>query len=250
MTRKRGMAEVGGLFNPAPSTVTRAGATPSGVEGHRGRMRQKLLDAGPSALLDHELIEMILFTALPRRDTKPIARAMLDRFGNFAEALSAPNQELRQVEGLGDAGIAALRTVQAAALRLSLAPLKNQDVLNNWDNLLAYLRRVLARERVEQFRVLFLDARNRLIADEAQARGTVNHTPVYPREVVKRALELHAVALILVHNHPSGDPMPSRADIEMTAEVKQAAGALGITLHDHLIIGGGEPLSFRRQGLL
>lgn len=213
-------------------------------------MRQKLIEAGPAALLDHELIEMILFIALPRRDTKPIARALLDRFGSFAYALSAPTQELREIAGLGESGIAALRTVQAAALRLSEAPLKNQPVLNNWDRLMDYLTARLARERVEQFRVLFLDAKNRLIADEAQARGTVNHTPVYPREVVKRALELHATALILVHNHPSGDPTPSRADIEMTAEVKQAAAALGITLHDHLIIGRDHPLSFRREGLL
>ncbi len=239
------MAEAGGLFDPAPMA-----ATPSGVEGHRGRMRQKLLEAGPGALLDHELIEMLLFLALPRRDTKPVARAMLDRFGSFADALSAPTQELREIEGLGDAGIAALRTVQAAALRLIEAPLKNQQVLNNWDRLMDYLTARLARERVEQFRVIFLDSKNRLIADEAQARGTVNHTPVYPREVVKRALELHATALILVHNHPSGDPTPSRADIEMTAEVKQAAAALGITLHDHLIIGRDQPLSFRREGLL
>ncbi|UPY39423.1 DNA repair protein RadC [Sediminicoccus sp. KRV36] len=234
------------MFDPAPVAAT----TASGAEGHRARMRQKLIEAGPAALLDHELIEMILFIALPRRDTKPIARALLDRFGSFADALSAPTQELRQIEGLGDAGIAALRTVQAAALRLSEAPLKNQQVLNNWDRLMDYLTARLARERVEQFRVLFLDAKNRLIADEAQARGTVNHTPVYPREVVKRALELHATALILVHNHPSGDPTPSRADIEMTAEVKQAAAALGITLHDHLIIGRDRPLSFRREGLL
>jgi len=239
------MAEAGGLFDPAPMA-----ATPSGVEGHRGRMRQKLLEAGPGALLDHELIEMLLFLALPRRDTKPVARAMLDRFGSFADALSAPTQELREIEGLGDAGIAALRAVQAAALRLIEAPLKNQQVLNNWDRLMDYLTARLARERVEQFRVIFLDSKNRLIADEAQARGTVNHTPVYPREVVKRALELHATALILVHNHPSGDPTPSRADIEMTAEVKQAAAALGITLHDHLIIGRDQPLSFRREGLL
>lgn len=246
MSRKRGLAEAGGLFDPAPVAAT----TASGAEGHRARMRQKLIEAGPAALLDHELIEMILFIALPRRDTKPIARALLDRFGSFADALSAPTQELRQIEGLGDAGIAALRTVQAAALRLSEAPLKNQQVLNNWDRLMDYLTARLARERVEQFRVLFLDAKNRLIADEAQARGTVNHTPVYPREVVKRALELHATALILVHNHPSGDPTPSRADIEMTAEVKQAAAALGITLHDHLIIGRDRPLSFRREGLL
>ena len=236
---------MGGLFDTAPAT-----ASVPGAEGHRARMRQKLIEAGPSALLDHELIEMILFIALPRRDTKPIARALLARFGNFAGALSAPAQELREIEGLGEAGIAALRTVQAAALRLGEATLKDQPLLTNWDQLTAYLNARLARERVEQFRVLFLDAKNRLIADEAQARGTVNHTPVYPREVVKRALELHATALILVHNHPSGDTTPSRADIEMTQEVKRAAAALGITLHDHLIVGRDAPLSFRRKGLL
>lgn len=245
MTRKRGLSEMGGLFDAAPAAVSVPGA-----EGHRARMRQKLIEAGPSALLDHELIEMILFIALPRRDTKPIARTLLARFGNFAGALSAPTQELREIEGLGEAGIAALRTVQAAALRLGEATLKDQPLLTNWDQLTAYLNARLARERVEQFRVLFLDAKNRLIADEAQARGTVNHTPVYPREVVKRALELHATALILVHNHPSGDTTPSRADIEMTQEVKRAAAALGITLHDHLIVGRGAPLSFRREGLL
>ncbi len=245
MTRRRGLSEAGGLFDPAPVS-----ATPVGVEGHRGRMRQKLIEGGADGILDHELIEMLLFLALPRRDTKPIARAMLARFGSFADALSAPTQELREIEGLGDAGIAALRTVQVAALRLVQAPLKKQEVLNNWDRLMDYLTAAMARERVEQFRVLFLDAKNRLIADEAQARGTVNHTPVYPREVVKRALELHATALILVHNHPSGDPTPSRADIEMTGEVKQAAAALSITLHDHVIIGREQQLSFRREGLL
>jgi DNA repair protein RadC len=213
-------------------------------------MREKLLGAGPEALLDHELLEMVLFLALPRRDTKPIARALLARFGSFANAIAAPLHELREVEGLGEAGAAALRTVQAAALRLARAEVMDQPVLNNWDRLLSYLTVALTRERVEQFRVLFLDTRNRLIADEAQARGTVNHTPVYPREVVKRALELQATALILVHNHPSGDPTPSRADLEMTQEIKAAAGSLGIVLHDHLVVGNGRHLSFRREGLL
>nr|WP_244459936.1 DNA repair protein RadC [Roseomonas fluvialis] len=218
--------------------------------GHRARMREKLLGAGPDALLDHELLEMVLFLALPRRDTKPIARALLARFGSFANAIAAPLHELREVEGLGEAGAAALRTVQAAALRLVRAEVMDRPVLNNWDRLLEYLTAALTRERVEQFRVLFLDTRNRLIADEAQARGTVNHTPVYPREVVKRALELQATALILVHNHPSGDPTPSRADLDMTQEIKAAAGSLGIVLHDHLVVGNGRHLSFRREGLL
>ena len=249
------MGEAGGLFAPdAAPPATPAAFTPApsvpGAEGHRGRMRQKLIEAGPAAILDHELIEMILFLALPRRDTKPIARALLARFGSFADAVTAPVAELRQVEGLGEAGIAALRIVQAGALRLASAGVRNMPVLNNWSRLEGYLTTVLAHERIEQFRILFLDTKNRLIADEAQARGTVNHTPVYPREVVKRALELHATALILVHNHPSGDPTPSRADIEMTAEVKGAAAVLGIAVHDHLIVGRGVILSFRREGLL
>lgn len=225
-------------------------AEAAGHAGHRARMRTKLLTAGPDALLDHELLEMVLFLAVPRRDTKPIARALLSRFGSFANALAAPLSDLREIEGLGEAGAAALRVVQGAALRLARAEVMDRPVLNNWDRLLAYLTAALSREKVEQFRVLFLDTRNRLIADEAQARGTVNHTPVYPREVVRRALELQATALILVHNHPSGDPTPSRADLDMTQEVKAAAAVLGIVLHDHLVVGNGRHLSFRREGLL
>ncbi|MBC7800403.1 MAG: DNA repair protein RadC [Gemmatimonadaceae bacterium] len=213
-------------------------------------MRARLLTAGPDSVADHELLEMVLFLALPRRDTKPIARALLTRFGNFAGAVSAPVPDLRTVDGLGDAGVAALKTVQAAALRLVRADIQDRPVLGNWDRLMEYLTAVLARERVEQFRILFLDNRNRLLADEAQARGTVNHTPVYPREVVKRALELHATALILVHNHPSGDPAPSRDDIEMTTLIKQAATALSVVVHDHVIVGNGRWFSFRREGLL
>jgi DNA repair protein RadC len=223
---------------------------PAGHLGHRARMRNKLLTAGPDALLDHELLEMVLFLALPRRDTKPIARALLTRFGSFANTVAAPLPALREIEGLGEAGAAALCIVKGAALRLSRAEVMDRPVLSNWDRLIDYLTAALSREKVEQFRVLFLDTRNRLIADEAQARGTVNHTPVYPREVVRRALELQATALILVHNHPSGDPTPSRADIEMTREVKVAATALGLLLHDHIVVGNGRHLSFRREGLL
>jgi DNA repair protein RadC len=199
-------------------------------------MREKLLSAGPEALLDHELLEMVLFIALPRRDTKPIARALLARFGSFANAIAAPPPDLRAVE--------------AAALRLMRAEVLERPVLNNWDRLTDYLSAALSRERVEQFRVLFLDSKNRLIADEVQSRGTVNHTPVYPREVVKRCLELQATALILVHNHPSGDPTPSRADVEMTQEIKAAAATLGVVVHDHLVLGKGRYFSFRREGLL
>ena len=250
MRKMRGMAEAGPGLGLVPDPAPAPSSLATSAEGHRARMRGKLLTAGPDALLDHELLEMQLFLALPRRDTKPIARALLARFGSFGNAIAASPQELRQVEGLGEAGIAALKTVQAAALRLMRQEVLEQPLLNNWDRLLAYLNAALARERTEQFRVLFLDSKNRLLADEAQARGTVNHTPVYPREVVKRALELQATAIILVHNHPSGDPSASRADIAMTAEVKAAAATLGILLHDHLIIGNGRHLSFRREGLL
>lgn len=244
--RKPRLSEAADLFKTTP--VGQAGPPP-GVDGHRKRLRDRLLTAGPEALADHEMLELVLF-ALPRRDTKPLARALLLRFGSFTRAISAPVQDLLSIDGLGEAGVAALKSVHAAALRLMRAEVIDQPVLNNWDRLMGYLNAVLSRERVEQFRVLFLDNRNRLLADEAQQRGTVNHTPVYPREVAKRALELHATALILVHNHPSGDPTPSRDDIAMTQQIKAAAGALSIVLHDHIVVGNGRWLSFLKEGLL
>ena len=222
----------------------------SAAEGHRARLRQRLLTAGPDSVADHEMLELVLFLALPRRDTKPIARALLARFGSFANAIAAPLNDLRAVDGMGEAGAAALKTIQAAALRLAKAEVIGMPVLNNWDRLMGYLNAVLARERIEHFRILFLDTRNRLLADEAQGRGTVNHTPVYPREVVKRALELNATAIILVHNHPSGDPTPSPDDISMTQEIRQALRAVSIALHDHVIVGNGAWTSLRREGLL
>ena len=239
-----GLSEQAGLLDGlAPESAI-------GADGHRARMRARLLAAGPDALADHEMLEMVLFLALPRRDTKPIARALLDRFGSFAATISATPGELAVIGGLGEAGAAALKLVQAAALRLARVEVMDRPVLDVWDRLIGYLTAALARERVEHFRVLFLDSRNRLIADEAQGRGTVNHTPVYPREVVKRALELQAAALILVHNHPSGDPMPSAEDVAMTRQVKAAAEALSVVLHDHRVIGNGRWISFRREGLL
>lgn len=231
------------LLDPAP-------ASPMSAEGHRARMRARLLTAGPDSVADHEMLEMVLFLALPRRDTKPIARELLTRFGSFAAAISAPLPDLRRVPGLGEAGAAALKTIQAAALRLMRAEVQSRPVLSDWQRVLDYLAAALSRERIEQFRILFLDNRNRLLADEAQSRGTVNHTPVYPREVVKRALELNATALILVHNHPSGDPTPSQPDIEMTRAIQAAADTLAVRLHDHVIVGNGRWFSFRQQGLL
>ena len=233
--------DAGPAAMPFPST---------GPHGHRGRMREKLLERGPEALADYELLEMLLFFAFKTGDTKPLAKALINRYGSFAAVLAAPQRQLLDTRGLGPHSVAALKLVQAAALRLAKAEVMERPVLNNWERLVDYLTAALARQDVEQVRVLYLDTRNRLIADEAQGRGTVNHTPVYPREVVGRALELQATALILVHNHPSGDPTPSRADIEMTAEIKAAAAVFGIVLHDHLIIGRGRHLSLRREGLL
>lgn len=247
MPRRKGMAEASAFPSLLPASPA---PPPPGHEGHRDRMRRKLLASGADALLDHELLEMVLFLALPRQDTKPLAKALIARFGSFAAAIAARPEDLRQVDGSGPAVIAALKTVQGAALRLLRAEVKDHPVLNNWQRLTDYLSATLSREPTEQFRVLFLDAKNRLIADEPQARGTVNHTPVYPREVAKRCLDLQATAIILVHNHPSGDPTPSRADIEMTAEVKAACATLGVAVHDHLVVGNGRLLSFRREGLL
>ncbi len=239
---------------PSAPAFPRAPGAPlppaTSAEGHRARMRNRLLSAGPEALADHELLEMVLFLALPRRDTKPIARALLGRFGSFASAIAAPAHDLAGVEGMGEAAAAALKTVQAAALRLVRAEILVQPVLANWDALIGYLTAVMAREKIEQFRILFLDNKNRVLADEAQARGTVNHTPVYPREVVKRALDLHASAIILSHNHPSGDPTPSQDDIVMTQRINDACETVAIRLHDHVIIGNGRWLSFRKEGLL
>ncbi len=221
-----------------------------GADGHRMRMRQRLLKAGPDALADHEMLEMILFLALPRRDTKPVVRALLTQFRTFTGVVSAPAAELLTIEGLGEAGAAALKLVQASALRMMQKEIASQPVLSTWDKLTDYLTAAMGHERVEQFRVLFLDARNKLIADEVQTHGTINHAPAYPREVVRRCLELHASAVILAHNHPSGEPAPSREDVALTTDIARAASVMGITVHDHIIIGKGRWLSFRSEKLL
>jgi len=243
-----GFADASLLSSLSPEI--RPGRPAVGTDGHRARLRARFLAGGPDAVAEHELIEMVLFLALPRRDTKPIARLLLARFGSYANIISAPLAELLAVDGLGEAGAGALKLVQAAAQRLAKAEVLYRPILSNWERLMEYLQAVLAREKIEQFRVLYLDNRNKLLADIPQAKGTVNHTPVYPREVVKRALELHATAIILVHNHPSGDPSPSDDDISMTREIKTAATALGLVLHDHIIVGNGRWLSFKKAGLL
>jgi DNA repair protein RadC len=205
--------------------------------GHRERLRERFLRAGDEALADYELLELVLFRALQRVDVKPLAKDLLARFGSFAEVISAPPERLAEIKGLGPAGIAELKIVQAAATRLTRGQVKGRTVLSSWSNVLDYCRSAMAFADKEQFRILFLDKRNQLMADEVQQQGTVDHTPVYPREVVKRALELGATAIVLVHNHPSGDPTPSRADIQMTQAIIDVARPLGISVHDHIIVG-------------
>ncbi len=205
--------------------------------GHRDRLRQRFRESGADALPDYELMEMILFRALPRQDTKPIAKAILQRFGSFAEAVSAPEDLLLEMPGVGDGVVTEIKLIRAAALRVMRAEMIDKPVLSSWAAVLDYCRASMAFETREQFRVLFLDKRNKIMADEVQQRGTVDHTPVYVREVVKRALELSSTAIILVHNHPSGDPTPSSADIEMTKQIVTVAQGLGITVHDHIIVG-------------
>jgi DNA repair protein RadC len=205
--------------------------------GHRQRLRERFLEAGSEALSDYEMLELILFRAIPQRDVKPLAKELLKTFGSFGEAISAPIERLKKIKGLGDAAVTELKLVQAAANRLLRGEVRRRPVLSSWSNVLDYYRAAMAFEDKEQFRILFLDKRNQLIADEVQQTGTVDHTPVYPREVVKRALELSATAVILVHNHPSGDPTPSRADIQMTQAIIEVAKPLGIAVHDHIIVG-------------
>jgi DNA repair protein RadC len=217
--------------------------------GHRERLRQRLIAAGADNLPDYELVEVILFASNPRGDVKPLAKDLLERFGGFAELLSADAEALADA-GLGLAGIAALKSVREAALRLMRSELHQRPVVGSWDKLIDYCTAYIAHGTVEEFHILFLDRKNVLIKHEQQQRGTIDHTPVYPREVVKRALELQASALILVHNHPSGDPTPSKADIAVTKDIVKAAQPLGVTVHDHLIIGRGRHTSLRDLGLL
>ena len=227
-----------------------AGRLPSYIRDHRKRLRRRFLDGGAGALPDYELLELVLFRAIPRQDVKPLARRLLDNFGDFNRVLSATVPQLCQIEGVGQAVALELKIVEAGAHRLARAKVMQRHVVSSWDALLDYCHTTMAHRDTEQFRILFLDTKNAVIADEEQAKGTLDHVPVYPREVVKRALELNAASLILVHNHPSGDPTPSQADIAMTQQIIDAAKTLSIRVHDHLIIGKSCELSFRSQGLL
>ncbi|MEL6239670.1 MAG: DNA repair protein RadC [Pseudomonadota bacterium] len=240
------------LFDPDEATPVALpqGTTPSYIADHRSRLRQRFLKGGADALPDYEMLELVLFRAIPRRDVKPLAHELLKRFGDFNRVITAPADRLSDVKGVGDAVITELKIVEAAAQRLARSKVMNRQVISSWDALLDYCHTTMAHRETEQFRVLFLDRKNILIADEEQAKGTVDHVPVYPREVVKRALELNASALILVHNHPSGDPTPSQADIDMTNQIEMACQSLGLTLHDHIIVGKSRELSFKSAGYL
>jgi DNA repair protein RadC len=218
--------------------------------GHRERLRARFLEGGADAMPDYELLELVLTTILPRQDVKPLAKDLIAKFGSFADAIAAPLDRLVAVDGIKEKTAIQLKVIEAAALRLSKTRLLNRPVLSSWNALLDYCAATMARAEREEFRVLFLDRKNVLIADEVQSQGTVDHAPVYPREIVRRALELSASAMILVHNHPSGDPTPSRADIDMTNEIVQAAKALRIAVHDHLVVGRGGTASFKALGLL
>lgn len=232
-----GNRDVGRIAAEEQGALFKAPQTADDKLGHRQRLRDRFRNGGAEALPDYELLEMILFRVFPRGDTKPIAKRLLAKFGTFAEVVSAPPQRLQEVEGIGERAIDELKLIKAAAERLARGEIASKPALSSWTGLLDYLRVAQGFDHREQFRILFLDKKNNLIADEVQGRGTVDHTPVYTREVVKRALELSASALILVHNHPSGDPTPSRADIDMTKHIIDAARPLGISVHDHVIVG-------------
>jgi DNA repair protein RadC len=218
--------------------------------GHRERLRDRFMGGGADAMPDYELLEMVLFRAIKRGDTKPIAKALIARFGSFAEVISAPANLLMEVKGVGPAIVTELKLIRAAALRLAKGEVANRPALNTWSAIVDYCRAAMAFEERENFRILFLDKKNQLIADEVQQEGTVDHTPVYTREVIKRALELSSTAIILVHNHPSGDPTPSLADIDMTKRIVQAGEKLGVLVHDHIVIGRKGHVSFRNLQLI
>lgn len=241
-------------FDPVETAASLAAKpedeAPAHYHGHRDRLRARARQAGPASLPDYELLELFLYRSIPRCDVKPLAKALLSRFGDLAGVLGASIAELRQVPGVGEAVALDLKLMQEAALRMGRETLKKRPVISSWTALLAYVRAELAHEAKEQFRVLFLDKKNQLVADEMLGSGTVDHAPVYPREVARRALELSASAVILLHNHPSGDPSPSPADIDMTRQIVDALRPLRIAVHDHLVVGRDGVASFKALALL
>lgn len=242
-----------GFLSEFPATPLRsagASAEKPHYHGHRDRLRKRFRKAGPASLSDYELIELLLFRSIPRSDTKEPAKALLRRFGSFAEVMGAPENLLREVDGIGAAAASDIRAIAEATRRMAHGKIAKRPLLGSWQQVIDYCYAAMAFEQREHFRILFLDKKNVLIADEVQQSGTVDHTPVYPREVIRRALELSATALILVHNHPSGDPAPSRADIEMTKTIIETARPLGVTIHDHIIVGRNGHASLKGMQLI
>ncbi|CAD5266553.1 conserved hypothetical protein [Bosea sp. 62] len=239
----------GGNGKPAPLAAAPDDVPPHHL-GHRERLRQRFLEAGDAALPDYELLELLLFRSIPQRDVKPLAKQLIQHFGSFAEVIGAPVSRLREVKGVGESVALDLKIVEAALKRTMKGQVAKKPLLSSWSSVIDYCRLAMAFAEREQFRILFLDKKNALIADEVQQTGTVDHTPVYPREVMRRALELSATALILVHNHPSGDPTPSGADMRMTRELVDIAKPLGIAIHDHIIVGRDGHASFKGLGLI
>ena len=240
-------------FSEMPRSMSRESKARSQkphYHGHRQRLRDRFSEVGAGALADYELLELLLFRSIPRADTKVTAKALLTRFGSFAEVLGAPENLLREVEGVGETVALDIKAIAEAARRMTRGAVAKRQVLSSWTQVLDYCRTAMAFETREQFRILFLDKKNVLIADEVQQTGTIDHTPVYPREVVRRALELSASAIILAHNHPSGDPSPSQADIEMTKTIINTARPLGIIVHDHVILGKNGHASLRAMQLI
>jgi DNA repair protein RadC len=218
--------------------------------GHRARLRERFLGASGDALPDYELLELILFSARPRGDVKPLAKALLKQFGSFAGVMHAEEAALRAVDEVGDAVIAALKTIRVSTQRLIKSEISDQPIIQSWSALMDYCKLAMGNKKIEEFRVLFLNHRHALIADEVMQRGTINHTPVYPREIVKRALELAAASIILLHNHPSGDPTPSKADIDITKQIITACATVNVAVHDHVIITATGHYSFKSFGLM
>lgn len=243
-------AAIGKGPHKAPSPAASADTDTPHYLGHRERLRARFQEAGAETLPDYELLELLLFRSIPQRDVKPLAKDLIQRFGSFAEVLGAPASRLTEVKGVGEGVALDLKIVEAALKRMAKGAVGKRPVLSSWSSVLDYCRMAMAFAEREQFRILFLDKKNILIADEVQQTGTVDHTPVYPREVMRRALELSASAIILVHNHPSGDPTPSGADMRMTRELVDIAKPLGITIHDHIIVGRDGHASFRSLGLI